>query len=491
MFAFICKHFEFSPDLYKWNNLLIWFFLYFLLKCKLLIITHNILVIFIFFMITFLKICYFIMYHFCHCIVASPDNKVLRQNNREKYRTQSPSTGSDNATNTGSSRSDSPVVVSWDGPMYVMPAGPPNNYVDLIGSYALPTGIASSGNSSGGSASDQTVSSGGVTVASKAMPATARVLSNSVAQPSAVRSRNTTLVNSRPVSGPPVQVTTKSGQYSVISSNGGIPASSGILQVAIATSLHSVQPGFAVAPCERLAASGVGGLPYSSPSPALNTTGSANYSSAVSSTRPSPVMAWSARQPAIVMQQVTSCEVEWPLAQKATVPPRANREGTPDISVYGTRSYQTVDMHGGSSYSIGDSSNILPATVVSTLVTFSGPTDSWMSSRAFINQSPLSQTSSGSSTPSTTNSTDIPPSLPPPDKPPPPYPGRAPVNHPPALRPVPPVPNMAATNGTSLAVEAGTNGCQLIESPKPVRRAEACRKDAERSETRVFMQVFL
>lgn len=346
-------------------------------------------------------------------------------------------------------------------------------------------GFINGGFSFGSCGSDQIPPAVVPNVSSRATPAAAKFLSSSATP---ARSRNAVLVNNRPVSGPPVQSSVRNGQsVNLTTKTGGLLNSpgGGMPQLATATSLQSVQPGYAVAPNERLNPGGSGSSQRSSgsPSPALNIGTNLNCAPANSSTR--PAQAWSARQPAIVMQQVNSCEVEWPLAQIATIPPRINRETTPDVGSFNSRPATTDYRRDGSSSDLADN---VPATVVGTVLAFSAPFDSWTSSRTFVNQSPLSQTSSGSSTPSTTNSADVSPPLPPPPgKPPPPYPGRAPVNYPPALRPIPPLPNAVP----STTVEVAADDCQLIESPKPVRRAEACRKDAERSETRVRLHVHM
>jgi len=203
----------------------------------------------------------------------------------------------------------------------------------------------------------------------------------------------------------------------------------------------------------------------------------------------------SSRQPAVVLQQVHSCEVAWPTAQRATAP-ALTRLACDTVSDTMTPTTRDVT---ATITATTDICRTTPANVMSSSVSFVAPYDK---SSHTVNVSPPAASSAVTEKPST--SLDKPP--------PPPYPGRSTVHSTPALRPTPPPPSSdiaaltmterdvqlserdvhppaqdtdidagpAADDSTDDDVATATE-CQRIESPKPVRRAG----DDNRCETKV------
>ena len=418
-------------------------------------------------------------------------NGVLRRPSfEEKYlRTSSPA-GSD--VPGGSSRSDSPSTAFWDSMATVHAAD--NTDIHTAFYRANVSRDADIGRLFTAVTSRDMVTSRD-TVTSRDADALLMAGRPFVAVTS--RTRSPAVVSSRPVSGPPRQfitsppaITVPSGssyspamaptqaQPSILTATSSLAGVSAAavpvsapngFQIAAASVLLPAQLGYATSPldCRRDVTVTSSALPCAAP---------------VTSAR-------SSRAPAVVLQQVHSCEVAWPSAQRATVP---LLHDTDDIVVADTRDIAESVMSACRDITV--TCHVTPATVMSSSVSFAPPYD--RSTRYIVNVSPLPPLSaeSLSATESLSQlSADSPPPSEPPtlpdrpptlsDKPPPPYPGRAALLSPRALRPVPPPPQdtdidiepelsagPAADDSTDEDV-AVTTECQRFESPKPVRRA--------------------
>jgi len=306
------------------------------------------------------------------------------------------------------------------------------------------------------------------------------------------RPRSPAVVSSRPVSGPVRQVNTSPPA-------GVSPAVSAAQSVSCVTVAVSVNPpnGFQVAAATALLPAQVGFA--TSP---LDCHRDVTVTS-------SPATARSSRPPTVVLQQVHSCEVAWPSAQRATAPAMTRlTHDTVTDSISSTRHDAAVTAtlcHVTSALC-----HVTPATVLSSSVSFAPPYDTSTRSVGVVNMSSQQSTDSSSLSADVSPVTASPPALPEKtpatlsEKPPPPYPGRGQVQSPRGLRraaPAPPSSYVVVSASVSVTdttqdtdVEIGlaaddstdedvamTTECQRIESPKPERTIG----DDSRCETKV------
>jgi len=448
---------------------------------------------------------------------------LRRPSFEEKYRCTSSPAGSDKITD--SSRSDSPIAMVWDG---LLPADlqPVTTVVHRTHNVARDSEILSMAGRPFVAVRSRTRSP---TVASSrpvsgpprqfiTTPQVPQAVSSAIV-PSVVASAEgmySVTVPSATAHGMPfATVPSTQGMYCVMSSAPAVSSISSTLpahrvscttvpglfvsppdgfKVAVATPLPPAQHGFATSPLDCRSDVDMLSSVVVCSAPLTNAT-----------------RLHSGRPPTVVLQQVHSCEVSWPTAQRATLPTRATCDSSADSATPACHVPTTLltqpacDSAADSAVMTSDLCHITPETIVSSSLCFAPPPCS-IAARSVINVSPLSLShlSSASSSPTI----DIPPTaVPPPslstDKPPPPpYPGRAPIHNPRPLRPAPPPPPISAvapltsdvqlsaslSDGDTPAVDVDTAGpaaadyssdedaaaateCQRIESPKPVRRA--------------------